>query len=250
MKYIEKTWNYIKNNKTRTFVLIFLEVIFMIIALNLILTYVPPISENIEEYYEILQLAGPEQAIDRLTERTDDIIRLEKELNKLFLNLILYLVIAFNIFFLLSITIIIKSLDKKQILRILISLVSTQLIMVLLFDLIVGIKTITVDVFSQSRLSLFIFILIGYVMYYLIMMAVIPKEPIYFIKKRWSGFFVRFIVVNILGIMLLLFTQVPLLIDNAISIIIMILFLVIIFIPYQPISKIYLVQILNQKIRK
>ncbi|MCB9359528.1 hypothetical protein H6503_06370 [Candidatus Woesearchaeota archaeon] len=242
MKHLEKTWYHARKNKGKTILAIVLDAIFLVIFLNLMLQYMPSISDNIIKYNDILDEIGPEKSLERLGDRAQDIIILEKELDMLFIELIGGIVLAFNVLLMLTMALLANDWSIRFIGKVLGINIAGQAILLLVFATMIDVKSALLGVFQQSSVSLFVFIAFIYIVYYFVWLFIISEKPIKFLRKSWFGYIWRYLIVNLLLVAFLMFTQVPLLIEGSLGLILMLAIVIIVFIPYITLSKAYLIE--------
>lgn len=256
-KPFKKTLTFIKENRLRTFTGYFLDLIFYVIVVILLFNFIPTWVEQVNHSNDLIKDLSQHdfESMTNIVIRNEEIQQTKQNIEQTMFRLFIVLLTSANIIYALWASIILKKFTFSFISLFIIFSYLTQILLWIIYMLLINVKYFFVDISSESRLSVFLFIVICYFAYLkLFIFFVRNKDQKYSFKvlKEFASYFktysffkvlLKYSLSCLIFVFLLIATHSPILLaSEGIKIILTFALIVFVLIPYSTISKLYIVK--------
>lgn len=250
-----RTIGFIRKFKAKFAVLLLLDILFAVIFVILVAQRIPEISSHLAAYDKIMEDASGNDygTLGRLSSHSDEIVALQDNLNSIMMRLTFWALLSANIIFGIFFAIFLGKFKSWYIVKFVCINSIAQVVLLFIFEAIVDVKgAISGNVVaeSQSNTSMFVFIAIAYITYFFMLVYFVEMRnerafanTAKIIKSNLLWLTVNYIVVNILFWIILVLTQIPIFSDiYGVWFISACIGGSIVFVMYNTLSKIYLIE--------
>jgi len=248
---MKRVFGFIKKNKLRFAGCIALDILFIIVFILLIMNYVPQINEHILVFNDIMQESGT--SLTQLSTRASQMTALQSDVEDLVGSFMLWLLVSVNIIYAGFFGLLFKKLKSWFIVKYIALNAGIQFVLWILFGMIVHVKGLAMGAVvttEQTKSSMVVFILLAYIIYFFsfVFMVEMREKKAYkktkkILKKKGGKLFLKYVIVNVLFIVIMLLTQAPMLMDFGKWVLLILMLIgIVVFVGYMTLSKIYLVE--------